>query len=228
MDENSQASAMAGFAEALAGDRSEAPTVEAIIAQAAVVVPGAQHVSLTIGATKTGYHTLGASSALADEADALQYSLHEGPCLDAARDGAWVRSGDVATDERWPTWGPAVAKVGMRSVLSVHLVSQRASFGAINLYSEQVGAFVEPEEVDRGLLWATHAALALGSARIISGLETAMVSRHMIGMAQGKLMARYGLDQDQSFKLLIRLSSHRNQKLREVAEQVVAGELDPA
>jgi len=35
------------------------------------------------------------------------------------------------------------------------------------------------------------------------------------------LMERFGLDSEASFNVLRRLSSHRNQKLREVAEQLV-------
>ena len=48
-----------------------------------------------------------------------------------------------------------------------------------------------------------------------------MLSRHQIGIAQGILMATYGLTVDQAFDVLRRYSSHRNIKLREVAEQVV-------
>ena len=75
--------------------------------------------------------------------------------------------------------------------------------------------------VDLALVYAVHATTALSSARRASTLQTAVSSRHVIGMAQGIAMERYGIDQHQSFELLRRLSSTTNVKLREVATQIV-------
>jgi AmiR/NasT family two-component response regulator len=62
----------------------------------------------------------------------------------------------------------------------------------------------------------------LTSARLVDGLEVAVGSRHLIGMAQGVVMERYGLSADQAFSLLQRLSSTTNTKLRDIAGQIVA------
>ena len=59
------------------------------------------------------------------------------------------------------------------------------------------------------------------NAEQIEGLETAMTSRHTIGMAQGILMERYQLIPDQAFALLQRMSSTSNTKLRAVADGIV-------
>jgi AmiR/NasT family two-component response regulator len=48
-----------------------------------------------------------------------------------------------------------------------------------------------------------------------------MRSRHLIGMAQGMLMERHGLNEDASFEVLRRYSQIHNVKLREVATQVL-------
>ena len=48
-----------------------------------------------------------------------------------------------------------------------------------------------------------------------------MASRHVIGMAQGIVMERFGLDEDRSFAFLSRLSSHQNRKLRDLAGDLV-------
>ena len=66
-----------------------------------------------------------------------------------------------------------------------------------------------------------HATNALNSARLVSGLQTAVHSRHLIGVAQGILMSTYDLTMDQSFELLRRYSSQTNTKIRDVAQHVV-------
>lgn len=53
-------------------------------------------------------------------------------------------------------------------------------------------------------------------------LRVALDSRHTIGLAQGLLMARYGLTTSQSFALLRRYSQDGNVKLRRLADDVVA------
>jgi AmiR/NasT family two-component response regulator len=91
----------------------------------------------------------------------------------------------------------------------------------VNFYSEQRGSFTDRENIDLALVFATHAALALSSSRVVSNLETAVTSRHRIGMAQGIMMERYGLDAAGSFAALQRLSSVHNRKLRDLAEEIV-------
>lgn len=216
-----QARLLTDLAAALHEERVEEPTVRTVVLQARHVVPDAEHASITVRARRQQFLTLGSSSQTASEADALQYTLKEGPCVEAATEGGWLRSGDVSTDPRWPRWGPEAGRLGVRSLLSVRLISRGEPFGAINLYSTVDGRFHDADEVDRALLWTTHVTNALTAAQQVSGLETALASRHLIGMAQGIVMQQFGLTEDQSFSLLCRLSSHRNEKLRVVAADIV-------
>lgn len=66
----------------------------------------------------------------------------------------------------------------------------------------------------------TDARLAAAQQQI-ENLSRALESRHLIGMAQGLLMARYGLTQKQAFAYLARCSQEENIKLREVARRAV-------
>lgn len=52
-------------------------------------------------------------------------------------------------------------------------------------------------------------------------LRTAIGTRHVIGMAQGILIERFGLTQDSSFELLRRLSSTHETKVHDVARELV-------
>ena len=63
----------------------------------------------------------------------------------------------------------------------------------------------------------------LGHAREeIEQLKAGLISRQMIGVAQGMLMLRYSLTLDRSFEYLSRRSQDENIKLRLVAERVIA------
>ncbi|HVF19894.1 MAG TPA: ANTAR domain-containing protein [Mycobacteriales bacterium] len=56
----------------------------------------------------------------------------------------------------------------------------------------------------------------------MAGLRTALESRLVIGQAVGLLMARNRIPPDEAFAVLVRLSQHRNLKVRELAVQIVA------
>jgi hypothetical protein len=56
----------------------------------------------------------------------------------------------------------------------------------------------------------------------IEGLREALVTRLLIGQAEGLLMARHLLDTDAAFRLLVRLSQESHRKLRDVAARIVA------
>jgi hypothetical protein len=55
----------------------------------------------------------------------------------------------------------------------------------------------------------------------VAGLEEALKTRLAIGQAEGLLMARYHLDPDAAFRLLVKLSQEGHMKLRFVAENIV-------
>lgn len=198
----------------------EPKAVEAIVEQAVEVVPDADHVSLTVR-RRGEYVTLAGTTEWGLEVDQIQYDLHEGPCLDALHEGEWFRSGDIARDARWPRWGPRAAALGVRSMCSFRLTARGETVGALNVYSREQGGFADPDAMEMAALYVMHAAYALSSARLVTGLETAMGSRHLIGLAQGILMERFELDAATAFAVLRRLSSVQNRKLRELAEELV-------
>jgi len=184
------------------------------------VVETARHVSLTVRGHGS-FTTLGATSDLALELDRAQYELGEGPCVASSMTGEWFRSGDLRHERRWPRWGPWAAEHGVGSVLSIRLLSRQEPFGALNFYAEGTGAFADPDEVELAQLFTVHATSALVAARLVEGLETALSSRHEIGVAQGILMGKYGVSLEVAFSALRRVSRHDNVKLRDVAREVV-------
>lgn len=195
------------------------PTLERVASRALDVVPRAQHCSISMRRRRGRAETVASTSALALAADELQYTLEEGPCLEAIWDDEVFVGKDLTRESRWPRWCAGVHELGIGSVMAVRLATETSTLGALNLYAEEPGAF-EDAQRDVAVIFATHAVNAVHSAHTVSGLEMAMESRHLIGVAQGVLMSRYGLTLDRSFEVLRRISTHANVRLRDLAALV--------
>jgi AmiR/NasT family two-component response regulator len=109
----------------------------------------------------------------------------------------------------------------LRSQLGIHLYTDAHHLGGLNLYSSTSDT-IDPDVEHLAELFATHAALALGRAQREEGLHSAMASRQLIGQATGIVMERYGLDEKSAFGYILRVSSHSNVKVRDVAHEIVA------
>ena len=212
---------MAQAARELQEQRAPSDTMEAAVALARAEIEGCDAAALSIVVRHRGVETLGATSAASRTADELQYQTGEGPCLDAIWQERTVHSTDLASDPRWPTWGPKVAdEIGFRSMLAFRLFTSDDTLGALNLYGNRRGGF-GVEDRDHGLALAAHIAVAVRSAQRIAQLDAALASRTKIALALGIIMERYQVDEDAAFAILTRLSSHTNRKLRDLAVEVV-------
>lgn len=160
------------------------------------------------------------------KADALQLEAGDGPCLEAIEERDNFIICDTSTETRWPLWCAAVADLGIRSVLSLRLWTERGVLGALNLYAFEVDRFSR-DDVALGAVLASHASIALAAGKERTELRRAIDGRHIIGMAQGILMERFSLGESQSFAVLRRYSQDRNIKLREVAQEVVTSRALP-
>ncbi len=207
------------LAEALKpGDYDE--TLDAITAAAVEVLPDVEYASITVKHADDSVGTIAPTHPLVLDLDARQYELREGPCYDAATNTAHVISPDLATDDRFPEYGPYVVSKGIHAQAGLRLFDAPASQGALNLYSPTKGAFEDFSTLAD--LFAHQAAVAIGYAREIGDLNDAIRTRTTIGQAVGIIMERYGLNDERAFAFLTRLSQHGNIKLRLVAAEIVA------
>ena len=223
----SLALSLAEVARDLSSEDSVSSALARIVESAVDTVDGC----LAAGVTVAGvgwYRTPAATDQLVRDVDEFQYSTGEGPCLDALREHAVFRSGDLAADPRWPHFGEKAAELGINSMLSYRLFSDGDPFGSLNLYAQEHDAFTD-RAVDVGAVFAAHAGLALGHAQdrdTARNLEQALDSNRRVGMAIGILMASHRIDEHAAFALLRGASQHANRKLRVMAEEVIStGEL---
>lgn len=204
-------------------------TVLSGIVQAAVeLIPGAADASISVVSGRKRVESKIASGDLPRRVDALQSSTGQGPCLDAAYEDRVVRVSDLSTETRWPAFCSGAVGLGVRSMLSIQLFVEGDRLGALHLFGVRPDAFgLESEQI--GLLVAAHAAVAFADSQKIGQLNEALITRQLIGQAEGILMERYKISAQQAFRILTRASSSSNRKLREVAEHLTSsGEITTA
>jgi len=191
------------------------------------LIPGCDYAGVSIVHRGGRIDTQASSDEVVERADALQYELREGPCLDAIWHHDTVVSDDLGQEQRWPRWAPRVAdELGVRGMLSVQLFTSEDTLGGLNLYSRHVAGFTE-NSVDIATYLAAHVAVALAATQTSDQLRLAMFQRTVIGQAQGILMERYSIGADRAFELLRRVSQDNNMKLRQVATDLVETRVTP-
>lgn len=218
----------AGLAGELHGDGDNEAALHRAVELSVKYVEGCACASITVVREGKG-RTIAATDDVARLADALQYELGEGPCLQAAWDDANYLLFDVAGERRWPRYAAALAeRTPVRCVLSLQLPAEESA--ALNLFGLETGAFGN-EAVNTGALFAAHVSsvVALYEAEEQSAnLRTALDSSRQIGAAVGILMAHHRITQDAAFALLRKASQTLQRKLRDVADRVVeTGALPP-
>lgn len=194
-----------------------------VVRFAAMAVPETNHCGLTLLRPGQRPRTVSSTDELARDVDRLQYSLGEGPCLDAAEAETAEVVGQLDTDERWPRFGPrCVEETGVVSMLSVRLAVGGRDQAAMNFYSRLPDAFGELE-LAVASIFAPFASLALEHTlreRDARNFEAALSSSRQIGTAIGIVMAQRRVTSDEAYTLLRRASQHLNRKLRDVAAEV--------
>ncbi len=111
-----------------------------------------------IGVTRAGVMVLGHSapqaslcttgpvSALIEE---LQYTLGEGPCIDAYRTGTVIAEPVLAAPTlRWPAFTAAVRDAGARAIFGFPVRIGAARIGALNLYRDRSGPLSDDQHAD--------------------------------------------------------------------------------
>jgi GAF domain-containing protein len=187
----------------------------------------------TLGAAVTlvdehGKRSKAASNSAAEQADALQYELDEGPCLTAWRTGELVRIDDTTTDGRWPRWNEAASALGVRSVLSTPLLVGEESIGAMKVYCERPMNYGPHDEHVMRLL-AGQAAILLANTqtlhearRLGRQLTEALASRDAVARATGVLLAQGAASEEDAFAELAAVARQAERPLQHVAQALVA------
>jgi hypothetical protein len=171
--------------------------------------------------------TVAGSSPRAVQLDHIEQSVGDGPCIRALVTMTPQHIEDIGTDTRWPDYRRQLAKVGVYSTLGVPLEIGDDASAALNFFASEPGAFTA-EAYDKAVGFGEtaaktlHLAVRIGTAqKRAKDLESAMQSRTSIDLACGVVMAQNRCSQDEAMAILAKVSSNRNQKLRDVAAELL-------
>jgi GAF domain-containing protein len=216
---------LAAFVHALA-QRPGLPEAAAATLEQVQKTFGADHAALFMIVEGAQVEVAATTDLVADRmAELLLVYAHDdpgehGPGLAATLQQSTVVVPDVRTSGELAGYREVAIEEGVLSVLSVPLSHATHPLGAISMYFRLPQDFAS-DDIARAETFATHVSVVLGSMREEAQLRVAVLSKHLIGQAQGILMERYDLTSGQAFGVLRRYSQTANRKLRDVAEQVV-------
>jgi GAF domain-containing protein len=172
-------------------------------------VPGAVAAGVTLLDENGDKKSAAATSDVAARADALQYELDEGPCLTASATRQLVRIDDLEQDDRWPRWREAALPLGLRSCLSSPMTSQGRVLGAVKVYGLEAGAFagssetLVPRYADQAAILLANLTTLEQASRLSENLQQALRARNVIALANGILMERHQVTEEQAFLRLV-------------------------
>lgn len=159
----------------------------------------------------------------------LQFTLGEGPCVDAYQLDRPVVEPDLAEprEARWMTFTPQAVAAGVRAVFGFPLQLGAIRLGALNLYRDSAGPLEEDQHADalvmagvvaRSII-AMQADAPLGE--LAPEIETGADLRAVVHQATGVVSAQLGVSVTEA---LIRLRAYAfatERSLTDVAEDVV-------
>jgi hypothetical protein len=165
----------------------------------------------------------------------LQFTLGEGPCMDATQFGAPVlvadlqERGDLAI-ERWPAFLEGAVAVGVQAVFAFPLRIGAINVGALDLYRDRPGELPRPQ-LAAALVAADTAAVALlhldsgRSDEFADDADMRSAYRLEVHQATGMVRGQLDIPIEEAFLRLRARAFASGRPLADVARDVVARRL---
>ena len=174
-----------------------------------------------------------ADVAASEALEELQFTVGEGPCIDAFTGRRPVLEADLAAgaERRWPGYVPAALAQGVHGVFAFPLQMGAACFGVMDVYVDRPGGSTS-QALGRAFGFADVAmevvldgqALAY-QGRAAEGLDEAVDNRSDLYQAQGMVMVQMGVDLMDAMVCLRAHAYCHERRLGDVVHDVVAGGL---
>jgi len=203
-----------------------------VVTVARATVGGADGVSVSLH-RHGRLRTVAATDQTVLDMDAEQYAAGEGPCVDASVEGHRFHATALDREARWPAFTPRARTLGINAILSAPIMAEGRPVGALNIYSRTPAAFAGRDQELASVI-AAETSVLLEAVGVDASdeppsrwLARALRTRLRIAQAQGVLMEREGIGEDDAYTMLRCHSQVTRQPLRERAADVAGSTRHP-
>ncbi len=163
----------------------------------------------------------------------LQYTLGEGPCMDAYQQDQVVAEPDLAdpVTRRWPTFTPPTLAAGVRAVFGFPLRTGTVRLGALNLYRNLPGPLTGDQHADALVVadvaarWVLEAQAGAPAGTVAEELEAGADFHFAVHNAAGIVSVQEYISVTEALIRLRAYSFSYDRPLAEVAHDVIAHKL---
>jgi hypothetical protein len=163
----------------------------------------------------------------------LQYTLGEGPCLDACQQDQVVAEPDLAAPvtRRWPAFTPPALQAGVRAVFGFPLRVGTAHLGALNLYRDVPGPLTGDQHADALVVadlaarWVLEAQAGAPPDTVAEELAVGADFHFAVHNAAGIVSVQEGISVTEALIRLRAFAFSSDHLLAEVARDVIARRL---
>jgi hypothetical protein len=163
----------------------------------------------------------------------LQYTLGEGPCVEAYQNDKIVSEPDLADPQthRWFAFTPPALKAGVRAVFGFPLRVGTVRLGALNLYRDRPGELTAEQHADALVLadmtarWVLDAQAGAPSGVVAEALEAGADFHFAVHNAAGIVSVQEGITITEALIRLRAFAYSNDRPLADVAQDVVAHRL---
>ena len=160
-----------------------------------------------------------------------QFTLGEGPCMEALRLRAPVLADDLTRGpdaRRWPLFAVKAAEAGVEAVFSVPLAGAAGPLGTLDLYRETAGG-MRNGQLRTALLVADALTLAVGAldhasadpSEVVTWLQGAESDREEIHQATGMIMVQLGVSAQEALLRIRARAFAQDQTSADVARAII-------
>jgi GAF domain-containing protein len=163
----------------------------------------------------------------------LQYTLGEGPCVDAYQQDQVVAEPDLADPvrRRWPAFTPPALTAGVRAVFGFPLRAGAVHLGALNLYRDTAGPLTGDQHADALVVadvaarWVLEAQAGAPPDTLAEELEAGADFHFAVHNAAGIVSVQQDISVTEALIRLRAFAFSSDRLLAEVAQDVIARKL---
>jgi hypothetical protein len=163
----------------------------------------------------------------------LQYTLGEGPCVDAHQQDKVVAEPDLAdpVTRRWPAFTPPALQAGVRAIFGFPLRVGTVHLGALNLYRDLPGPLTGDQHADALVVadvaarWVLEAQAGAPVDMVAEELEVSADFHFAVHNAAGIVSVQEGISVTEALIRLRASAFGSDRLLADVAQDVISRRL---